>query len=644
LYVIFLILKFKSVSCYAINMSSDFTKPVTSSHLGISDLQVQPESSSLKERVSKEHPSIAHRVGNAILFVFVSFSILGLALLNSPWTLIARAVSYYKHKSLSDGIEKAQIQKLAEGLDLVIEGDLLGEIAQADRPGRTIGSFSKEELTANIFEQQDGVNEKSAAALVEKVLRIKEKIVELKAKGSSFWLDVAAIREAIADVMNMQIYRDLAKNPDCYAVNFLQCLVVKLIAANGTETLREYGKECLNKARFDESPGRTFQPEELADQLSGYLNLPSFNFNSFFGEIIWAAAHPWNAIHALHSATHPLSYDSGQGNPRFSAHSFEMEGKKKIQFYYGPGPTGDPLFEYGLLPAYEKFNTFELRFNHQDTHNPKDHLRIQDAIRMKNHQHLHAVISFNKPWAAAICSEFQSVEDFFSSFKANVKKSLRELEDPKKDRGYYIPEELLSDSAVDLALSKAEEFSKKLASESSHWSSALKDSEGKKRMGTMMMLIADSFLTLGMLYYSFDGITSQMIENLANDRLDKDLYAIRSSGACKQDVDRAVIENITLRLFFRWTSDPSPLTADEVCEIAGAVFGRGRIVDDRNIKMKCYQILDDLLRFVGGIPDGKGVSAAHEILKGYQDALNPKSVASASNSPGSWFSFFTETH
>jgi hypothetical protein len=139
-------------------------------------------------------------------------------------------------------------------------------------------------------------------------------------------------------------------------------------------------------------------------------------------------------------------------------------------------------------------------------------------------------------------------------------------------------------------------------------------------MAKMMQLVTDAYLTLAMTYRSLDSITPKMVQRSLDTKLDKDLTALRTSGACKQDVDRAVIENISLRLFFRWAHNPAPLHCDEVYEIAGAVLGRARMVDDRKIIGGRYQILDDLLRFIGSAQGG--VSTVHSLLKNYREALN----------------------
>ena len=350
-------------------MSIDFSNPLSFSNSKASDSQapyppnigmrdapvpvsIHPgNQSALAGSVSEEAPPVAAKVSNSnVLYVLGCAGLCLWSLINAClcWSLITRIYSYYKHKSLYDGIEKAQIAKLAEGLDVIVGGNRLGEIAQFNRPDPIIGHFSQEALTANILQQGiEGIDPASASEMAKKVIQIKIMIHRLRKEGSSFWLDVATVRNQIADVMNMPIYRQLARNRDCAAVNFLQILTVKLISTDGQETLREYGKECLGKEQFDEQPGRTFLPEELADQLSGYLNGASFNVNTFchipVGRILWAAAHPKLAMHSLHASTHPLNYNASLMNPHFAGHSFKKE-DKEFGFYYMVPDHGRPYF------------------------------------------------------------------------------------------------------------------------------------------------------------------------------------------------------------------------------------------------------------------------------------------------------------
>ena len=109
-----------------------------------------------------------------------------------------------------------------------------------------------------------------------------------------------------------------------------------------------------------------------------------------------------------------------------------------------------------------------------------------------------------------------------------------------------------------------------------------------------MQLATQGIISLGALCKSF-----QDIESMLDGQLDEDLVAARVSGACKQDIDRAIVQNITVRLFFRLLTNDGPLMKDEIYSIAGAVIGRAEIVEGRLIQWSRYEILSDLLHFVG---------------------------------------------
>lgn len=659
------------------NNIDPFSSPLSLPHLGLpeeaSDPQLTPVNKSfspvnsaavsLQGRVNVDPPSNSRptKVSNShFLFTAGAFFICVWAVANMWWTPIARLFTYVQHKSLFDGIEKAQIAKLSEGLSTIIEEEWLGMIVDPKKPGYTILNLPSAQLLQNIRLLRPNANEKEVSELVEKVVQIKEMVQKLEKEGGSLRLDVSSVQSLISETLKLPLYLDLKQERNCYAVNFVQCLAIKLVSTDATEALADYGKKCLGEEMF-KNPDRSFSPKELADQLSGYLNRFSFNADAFGpikeGRLIWMAAHPLRAIHGLYSNTHPLFYDGTQSNPYFSNFALiDPDTAKKLDFYFGPGPTGSPFFEHGVLPAYEKFDTFEMRFNHQNMHNKGDYPRIQDAIRieMESSNLFHAVFSFDKPWAKAVSKKaFTTSDTFFDAIKPRVMNGLHEIRERKKASGLYIPENLLDPSQVEMAFTKAKEFCKNLGVANPHWRSSMRTEEGKDRMRKMMVHIADSFLMLGLVYKSFDMITPEMVQNQMNDLLDQDLFALRVSGACKQDVDRAVVSNITLRLFYRWTLDPSPLSADEVCEIAGAVFARARFVDDRNMLKRRYQILDDLLRFVG---DAQGTLKAHTVLSQYRreakeslqlltaDLTESETsggiISSLWRNPASWFSQF----
>src|SRR6185436_4087070 len=115
--------------------------------------------------------------------------------------------------------------------------------------------------------------------------------------------------------------------------------------------------------------------------------------------------------------------DASEGNPNFSAHSFKIGGKE-LKFYYGPGPTGNPVFEHGVLPAYEKFGVFELRFNHQDTSNRHEYVRIQELQRIvdENPKVLkHALLGFDTKMKNNKHVEFDDPAQFFAAFREYLK-------------------------------------------------------------------------------------------------------------------------------------------------------------------------------------------------------------------------------
>ncbi|MBI5272764.1 MAG: hypothetical protein HY861_02130 [Chlamydiia bacterium] len=586
-------------------------------------------------KVSTTAPPVAAKVQNAWLKFQAGRAAIYLFSFCFCWlTVWFRLYSHFYHKSLHDGIKDAQIQKLKSSFDVIIGGHVgsttKGAIALADQ---TIEFLSLSELRENILQCHKAIGCKqdpaSATKLAHAVIAIREKIAKLH-RGEFVWGGVEGLREEIAEVMKMQIYQDLENYPeshkpkDCFAINFLQVLAVKFVAVDGTAALTAYGKKCLeshNGKPFAEE--EQFGPADLADQLSGCLQAASFSSDGWVRKMFWALAHPHLAVHSLKSVTQPLEYNASESNPSFTAYSYADSNGKEMRFYYGPGPTGDAIFEHGLLPAYKRFQIHELRFNHQDTHKKDDHARVQDAHRMaREHPEAlrHAVVGFDK--SRAVPAQFVGINDFFRQYSDSLVtgNAHRKIGGQKEDNGVCIPQDLLDDRQVRTALQFAESFCVQM---DLHRQSALENrinagGAEQARAAKAMQLIADTFLTLAMTYTSLDQISYEDMTRLFDEQLDQDLSSFYTSGACKQDVDRAVTENIMLRLFFRWATNPAPLTTQEVYEIAGAVFGRARLVDDRAIMKQRYAIMEDVLRFVGSAED---VHHAHQLLSGYREAI-----------------------
>ena len=529
--------------------------------------------------------------------------------LGSLVTAIPRAYSYAANKPLHDRLEKAQAATLAQSLKIVLQGPERGRTSPS--PIRPSVQALKIDLV-----KQGGLKAPSekeqADYLAQGAVRIRYTIEKMQ-RGEFPRGGVQSLRSDLAALMNNPLYRKL-KNADSAAINFLQYVAVKLIAVDANSVLFDFGKEFLGRSEKEK-----FSPQELADGMSAYLKRRGFSIDH--GRLFYSAAHPNKAERSLMSVLDPLGYDASVGNPTFSAHSFEL-GKKKMNFYYGPGPTGNPIFEHGVLPAYRKFGVFELRFNFQNTRDKAEALRVRDMVRIADANSdvlKHAVLGFDTKMDM---TKFDSVDSFFDAYIAFVKDGLREIRAKDVDNGIYISQEMLSIDQVDNALAKAREFCRVVSQNNSHWKQAMSQGlHGKESMGKTMKLIADTCLCLSMLYRSFNEIPPEMAEKALDERLDRDLTAFRTSGACKQDIDRGVVGNIALRLFFRWASDASPLTNREACEIAGAVIGRAKIAEDRKIMKERYEVLDDFLRFVGSAP--RGVAQAHDLLGGYRSSVSP---------------------
>ncbi|MBM3183923.1 MAG: hypothetical protein FJZ64_01285 [Chlamydiae bacterium] len=522
--------------------------------------------------------------------------ILLFSVLNCWWTWVLHLISHVKRDSFRNDIEKARAQKIIESLNISVSSESLGQVSSKN--------ISKEEFKQNLIDHR--VSSEVAEMLAQKVLSIREKIQRLKeGKGS-----VNAVREELVECIKLPQYQALSQEKNCYAVNFLQILAVKFLSGNASQALQDYGHKMIGQK--EERADQELSLTHFADRMQRVLNQPSFRKNA-----IWVLAHPFFSIHSLRSHTHPLEYNASSKNPHFSAHSFSLGDGKEMQFYYGPGITVDPLFEHGVLPMYRKMGVFELRFNHQDTWRRADYVRIQDAVRTANKEHIHVVIGFDKKVEKELLEKYQSIKDFFAKYRSYVQTNLRSIEERKIDNGLMIPKDIFSDEKVMLALEKAEEFCLQLAKKNPYFQKTVL--EKKAEIARMMMLISDAFLSLGILYESSKKITPEMIERSFDAKLDKDLTKIRLSGACKQDVDRAVVENLVLRLFFRFTNDDRSFTAKEAWEMAGVVFGRARIVDDRLIEMRRYRIFNHLLQFIGGRNDG--VECAARALKEYRELI-----------------------
>jgi hypothetical protein len=208
--------------------------------------------------------------------------------------------------------------------------------------------------------------------------------------------------------------------------------------------------------------------------------------------------------------------------------------------------------------------------------------------------------------------ELREVEGYSAFIRENLSTPLEERSD--KSSGMYIPHEVLHPTSVGIALEKSQEFFEVLHDNgnNAHWQEMLKDEKhGEERIARMMALGTDLFLSLAILYQSFEEISLEQ-----RDDQDSDYHTPNEVGACKQDIDRGPVENAGLQILFL-LAEKGKISQEEYEAMAGAILTRAPSVEGRNILLRRYKILDDLLRFI----DSADQPQVQNLLKSYSHSL-----------------------
>src|SRR4029077_12880270 len=148
----------------------------------------------------------------------------------------------------------------------------------------------------------------------------------------------------------------------------------------------------------------------------------------------------------------------------------------------------------------------------QDASSRNEYVRIQELQRIvdENPKVLkHALLGFDTKMKNNKHVEFDDPAQFFAAFREYLKKGVRGQTGRKNHSGFHIPEDLLSDAKLDLALAKAQEFCEKMCVKNAHWKKSMADTKGsgKERMAKIMQLITDVYLTLAIMVRSLDAVT-----------------------------------------------------------------------------------------------------------------------------------------
>ncbi|NNM43343.1 MAG: hypothetical protein HKM07_03275 [Chlamydiae bacterium] len=523
-------------------------------------------------------------------------------------TLIPNTLSYLYNKNLNHDIYAARLEALKKGLTVDVD------YRKILSPGP--GLETQRELCKTQIQSKNG---QIAVETITNFVDRAAAIMRMIDSGS----DPDAIREKITLAMSTDVYQVLKNEEENPVVTFLQILSVMDLSTDGEKAFKRYGEKVLGELNQD-----TFTWGELATQMDRHINVTfAYQRNSWYTTLFWMMANPIEAVESKEADWFPLEFNGHKGNPNLRGEDFRIsvDGKPKtMRFYYGPGPTGDHLYHDGVLVYMDKLNkkgvkVHELRQNYQNMEKYSEAVRIREMAKYeREHPDSMRLLSLSFDTDAMKMTtpfmKFSSPQEFLLLYakyvmakegiqdtSASIEKiepiSHRSIE-TQDDNGVFAQERTISDMQFKNAFFCAEQVFTTLTADGTigkvHWDDLMRTEKGQKRVGRVMQLATQGIISLGALCKSF-----QDIESMLDGQLDEDLSAARVSGACKQDIDRAIVQNITVRLFFRLLTNDGPLMKDEIYSIAGAVIGRAEIVEGRLIQWSRYEILSDLLHFVG---------------------------------------------
>ena len=573
-------------------------------------LKRNPEVIDLKDPATKDLAGYKYVAKKVVYFVvkylLVAPVLLSLSFVFNAVTIVPKLYNYLSVKALKEKVEDHKREVLKTALDVKIQE-------------KTIEEWEPDDLIAMMKDQYEEIPRREISKFVRAVKRIEQDV--------RLGRDTSEIRVSIDKLMSSDIYQAL-KETDHPAIEFLQILCMKYIGGKGEgqrDIFEEYGREIVG----DQKGQSEFTLGELADIMDQYTGAGIFRAyqrNGVASTIVWAISHPFDYLHSTIDEWDSVKFNSHEGNPDVYGYDFtlpENDGasQKHIRFYYGPGPTGDRLYNDGYLVYMDKKGLFERRTNHQNIHHRSEALRIYE---MRRYEEAHPEslrflsLSFDTPFMKnppRLCQD-KPVQNFMRT----LKKHYCEEEDAHRvmhadqevENGVYIGSATLEDDGVELALETSKDIFSTLSQDNDYWDGLMgQGAAGEKRLVRMMILGTHAMIGVGSLYKA---LQDAPVMPMLDQKLDADLETCRASGACKQDIDRAVVENVTERIFFRLLTNDGPITKQELDSIVGAVLARAYLVEGRLIQWKRYEILSDLLHFIGTPENTKKLSAC---LKSY---------------------------
>jgi len=535
----------------------------------------------------------------------------------------------------------AQFNECQESLQKVTEPDYLKEI---DLRGNSKKLGRRPELTPA---QKD---------LIKKFISDVGEIVSDLQQG----LDTGKIRKKIDRILGSAVYQKL-KNTENPAVEFLQILCMKYIGGKPPvdeqgetpDLFANYGHELIGEQSKD-----SFDLGELSDLIKGQIHgdwrkgqlsaYTALQRNGKISTAIWAVHHPLDTWHAFKATREqPLAFNSHRGNADVYGYDFVLpenffpgtRQKKTLRFYYGPGPTGDRLFQEGYLVGMAKDKLlginkprlFETRVNFQSRHHkPHEFIRGCEMVRMQKAWEVDEAdtqkpsplrlmaLAFDTPLMKdppLLEDGTISINDFLPNLKSHYLDGYRQMQaNEEEDNGVFISHNSLTTQQVENALETGNTIFRTLYQDNPYAKELMSKKNGNKRLGRAIVLGHHGVLGVARIFKALKDAPQATVDRYFDERLnadlDADLAVCRASGACKQDIDRGPVENIIERIFFKLaTSEEGTITQKELYSIIGAV-ARAYMVEGRLIQWKRGEILCDLLKLIGSEDNAKKIGTA----------------------------------
>lgn len=488
---------------------------------------------------------------------------------SSPHVAETSVLSRFKalFERFKQGLQKPSARKVIQSQ---MEQERFQKLASVLKLGLSKENFGRELDSTNVLTEK--------GSFERRVFRLHQEIERLQGFDKVRVGTVHKIREELNKIFSLPEYEKI-KDTDSPHVNFIQLLALKLQTADGLKVLRENIYTTSKDARA------LLSVEELHEEIKRRLDAPSTVEKT--KNVFWTLKNPSCAMSSVLSKVRAHVYRPFHLNPSHLGPTFKGEGGKTMQSFYAPSPTGDSIWEKGVIPAMKKMGTFELFFSFQDANVHDEKVRILQAEKVAKHSEgaiKHVVLGFDAkvkhPKIQSLLKGNMSNKEFLAEYKSFYREHCRGLE---SQAGMLIPQELLSDENLDTVLSRASEYF-----------GAISEPFTKEEKLALIMGI-DAMVANAIL-------DSQMnrLEDLS--KLDPDFQAPFVRACCKQHVDRGTVmlNAIWLMRKFRDQNEDGPMemSQEEAANIASTVLGRALLVDHRMIIRKKADRLLDFMRLM----------------------------------------------